>query len=125
LEVNLAETLPKLRGNARQLEDLWVNLLLLARDAANDGFPHTVRVACYAGPERSLVVEVQDDGAPIPSELLGVAFEPDFVGSTIGRGAGMELSICREIVRQHGGEISVASGPEHDTIFRINFPLEG
>jgi signal transduction histidine kinase len=44
------------------------------------------------------------------------------MGSAIGRGTGMELSICREIVRQHSGHIEVESLPRHDTIFRVSLP---
>jgi PAS domain S-box-containing protein len=121
LEVELAEELPLVRGDARQLEDLWVNLLLVARDATNGGGRHTIRLhSRRSGP--SVVVEVRDDGIPIPPELMASIFEPSFIGPTNGRGSGMELSICREIVRQHRGEISAQSSVEGGTVFRVSFP---
>jgi PAS domain S-box-containing protein len=128
LDVDLASNLPAVRGNARQIESLWVNLLLLARDAVTqetyNGYPPTIRIASRLDPPDMIAVEVSDNGLPIPAEQLGTIFEPNFIGNSSGRGAGMELSICREIARQHNGEISVISAPEHDTIFRVSLPAE-
>jgi len=128
LDVDLAPDLPAVRGNARQIESLWVNLLLLARDAVTqetfNGYPPTIRITSRLDPPDMIAVEVSDNGIPIPAELLGTIFEPNFIGNSGGRGAGMELSICREIVRQHNGEIRAISAPEHDTIFRVSLPAE-
>ncbi|MFM8321142.1 MAG: PAS domain S-box protein [Chloroflexota bacterium] len=143
LESHLADELPPVRGNPNQLENLWVNLLLLARDAVSGRMPqsagkngrnggeapengHTycIRVSTKLGPLDSVIVEVCDNGRPIPEDQMATIFEPNFVGPTIGRGTGMELSICREIVRQHNGQVAVESGPERDTIFRVTFPGE-
>jgi PAS domain S-box-containing protein len=123
LKTELAEGLPPVRGNNRQLEDLWVNLLLVARDATTAGGPHTIHVISAWDGAHSAVVEVRDDGEPIPPDQLESIFEPNFIGPTYGRGSGMELSICREIVRQHGGEISARSSREHGTVFRVVLPV--
>jgi two-component system NtrC family sensor kinase len=69
-------------------------------------------------------VEVHDDGALIPAAQLPSIFEPDFVGFADGRGAGLELSICREIVRQHHGQISVDSAAGRGTTFTVQLPAE-
>ncbi|NLG74344.1 MAG: response regulator [Chloroflexi bacterium] len=119
----LDEDIPSLRGNSRQLEDLWVNLLLLARDACHSQPDACIHIRSRAA-GNTLHVEVQDNGKLIPEELLDTIFEPDFVGSSSGRGTGMELSICREIVRQHGGQIAVESRIEHGTTFGVTFNTE-
>lgn len=124
LEVLLNEGIPPVHGNPRQLENLWVNLLLLARDASTDGRGSTIRVTSQAEPSGEVIVKVSDDGRPIPTNQLATIFEPNFVGATSGRGSGMELSICREIVRQHGGVITADSAPDSDTIFRVTLPAE-
>jgi two-component system, NtrC family, sensor kinase len=69
-----------------------------------------------------LVVEISDDGKPILPEKISSIFEPDFANSDSGRGTGMELSVCREIVRQHNGQITAESQAGRDTIFRITLP---
>lgn len=128
LEAQLGEGLPQVRGNAQQLESLWVNLLLLARDAiavqmTNDHQP-AIRVITRAQTLAEVRVEVWDNGRPIPAEQRATIFEPNFVGPTSGRGTGMELSICREIVRQHGGQIAAKSTSDHDTIIFVTLPAE-
>jgi two-component system NtrC family sensor kinase len=124
LKVHLSDELPPVRGNPRQLEDLWVNLLLLARDASNNGSGHTIHVNSRPGPSHSVIVEVCDNGKNIPADKLLSIFEPDFVGPAGTRGTGLELSICREIVRQHQGEITAESPPGRDTIFRVTLPAQ-
>ncbi len=124
LESYLDDGLPSVRGNPRQLESLWVNLLLLAKDASMDGQDHAIRIQSSSNSSGTIVVEVHDNGRPIPTDQLTTIFEPNFVGPAGGRGTGMELSICREIVRQHGGQITVDSSPDRDTIFRVTLPVE-
>jgi len=139
LEIQLDEKIPQIRGNPRQLESLWINLLLLARDACIDQQGRTIKVKSKFQPPDNVVVEVHDNGRPIPKDQLANVFEPNFAGPTIGRGTGMELSICREIVRQHAGKITAESSlsamkgdhsttethiEERDTILKAVFPAE-
>lgn len=124
LVLKLSQDLPEIRGNARKLENLWVNLILLARDASVNYQGQKIMIVTKIIPGNAVLVEIHDEGESIPEEQLASIFEPDFLGVTGGRGSGMELSICREIVRQHGGQITADSALEHDTIFRVVFPAE-
>jgi two-component system cell cycle sensor histidine kinase/response regulator CckA len=126
LESSLSDELPLVRGNSQQLENLWVNLLLLARDAmalqvSNDHQP-MIQVISRLETPAEIVVEIRDNGRPIDANQLASVFEPNFSGPTGGRGTGMELSICREIVRQHGGQITAETNPDHDTIILVSLP---
>jgi two-component system, NtrC family, sensor kinase len=69
-------------------------------------------------------VEVRDNGIPIPAEQYDKIFEPQLLPAGTGRGTGMELSLCREIVRQNNGQIQI-SGNGKETAFSITFSLEG
>jgi PAS domain S-box-containing protein len=124
LEVTLSEEPLMVHGSEGQLENLWINLILLARDACLSDQGHTIWVSSHREADGRATVEIRDDGKPIPAGQLGSIFEPDFAGQAGGRGTGMELSVCREIVRQHGGQISAESSPGHDTIFRVLLPAE-
>ena len=124
LEIEPAEHLPPVPGYPARLEDLWVNLLLLARDAIADGRPHKIFIRSRPGPAGSVTVEVGDDGPVIPPRELETLFEPHFAGAVAGRGNGMEYSICREIVRQHGGQIRATSTPDFGTIVTVELPTE-
>jgi PAS domain S-box-containing protein len=125
LSLELTEGLPPIYGSPRQLEDLWVNLFLHARDATADGQPHHIRLRSGLSAEGHIQVEVNDDGEIIPPGQLKSIFEPDFVGFSNRRGSGLELSICREMVRQHRGQITVDSAPERGTTFTVTLPPEG
>jgi signal transduction histidine kinase len=65
----------------------------------------------------------QDSGPGISPENLGQIFEPFF--TTKEKGSGLGLSICYEIVKDHGGEISAQSEPGHGAAFKICLPREG
>ena len=70
---------------------------------------------------KTIQVEISDDGNPLQEEQLETIFEPQLIPTGIGRGTGIELSLCREIVRQHSGNISVKL-IENNTIFTITLP---
>lgn len=122
IETWLDPGLPSVRGNLHQLIDVWVNLLLLARDASLNRPDFPIQVVSKPEPRGWIQVEVSDYGAPIPVDQLESVFEPNFVGSSSGRGTGLELSICREIIRQHGGEIVAECTPQDQTVIRVSLP---
>jgi PAS domain S-box-containing protein len=124
LEIQLEDKVPSVQGYPTRLEDVWVNLLLLARDATSDGSPHKIFVRSKAFGKDAVVVEVGDDGTMIPSSELESLFEPHFTGAVAGRGNGMEYCICREIVRQHGGQIRATSAADFGTIIEVTLPAE-
>lgn len=124
LRIELEEDLPQIQANPRQLTDLWVNLLLLARGALSRGQTHQIRISSRKEGENAILVEVADNGSPIPAEQYHTIFEPRLIAPGEGRGSGIELSLCREIVRQHHGQISV-SRQDQETVFTIIFAVEG
>ncbi len=124
LQVDLADQLPAVHGNARHFADVWVNLLLLARDAASTNLPHTIRISSTAGPAGFVTVEVYDDGVPIPQAEIKNIFEPNFLRPVGGRGTGIEFSICHEIITQYNGQFVVESSADNGTIFRVQFHTE-
>jgi len=136
LKTELAQPSPTVFANQRQLEDLWVHLLFLARDAirnAKSGENH-ISIKSYRLPEQkpgaaaraqNAVVEVHDTGALIPAEQMATLFEPNLTLPTGGRGSGIELSICREIVRQAQGQIHAVSSPKEGTTIWVQFPCRG
>jgi CheY-like chemotaxis protein len=74
------------------------------------------------GDDGEVVVEVSDDGAGIPEEVLGRIFEPFFTTKPIGTGSGLGLYICQDIVRQLGGRIEVESRVGEGSTFRVHLP---
>lgn len=68
-----------------------------------------------------LFIKITDNGSGIPSNLLEDIFIPFFTTKKDGTGIGLSLS--RQIIRMHGGELSVKSQPFHETSFIISLPL--
>jgi PAS domain S-box-containing protein len=124
LTVLLAEDLPQIIANPRQLADLWVNLLLLARSAMKDKVQHQIHISTSLNAAGEVEICLTDDGIPIPSEQHERIFEPQLIPTGTGRGTGIELSICHEIVRQNNARIFITnSGME--TTFHILFLPRG
>jgi signal transduction histidine kinase len=71
--------------------------------------------------ENRVHIEVEDNGNGIKPEHLSRVFEPFF--TTKDEGTGMGLSVCYQIITQHGGQIHVTSTPGRGTVFHIHLPL--
>jgi signal transduction histidine kinase len=121
----LPETLPPVRANAGELDQVFLNLLLNALDAMPSGGRLEVRAgtALRVGDATSWVeVEVTDTGHGIPAELRERVFEPFLTTKPDGVGSGLGLSICLGLVRSHGGEISIESEPGRPTRALVRLP---
>jgi signal transduction histidine kinase len=106
------------KGCAREIEQVFVNLLINARDASpQDG---EIAVAAEAKPEK-YVVSVSDRGKGITEEEARRAFEPFFTTRTAG-GTGLGLAICREIIERHGGTISLSPRPGGGAVATVGLP---
>lgn len=124
LVTDLQPDLLEVVANSRQLTDLWVNLLLLARSSFEFRGNHTIKIQTRNSDERSIMVLVTDDGSPIRPEDYDTIFEPQLIPTGSGRGTGMELSLCREIVRQNKGNIFI-TGNDKETTFHVSFQGKG
>jgi len=110
------------RADAYYLRQALENLIRNAREALV-GQPDARLHVELARAGSHAVVRVIDNGPGIPADRLTTIFEP-FV-STKGSGMGLGLSISREIVERHGGELRVESAPGAGTTFSVFLPLHG
>jgi signal transduction histidine kinase/CheY-like chemotaxis protein len=111
--------LPEVRGNASEIRQMLLNLLLNASDAMQ----HRGRILVELDlVNDAVVVRVSDEGAGIPEQNLERIFEPFF--TTKGpRGTGLGLAIARKVMGSIGGSISAANRPRGGAIFTLRFPL--
>ncbi len=107
------------RGIEHQLQQVFLNLLLNARDAMPRG--GWLSVATHASAGRA-IAEVADTGSGIPSEHLARIYDPFFSTKPIGRGTGLGLSIAYGIVREHDGTLQCESAVGHGTRFILSLP---
>jgi len=119
LNVDLAEELPAVGGNGNYLQQVFLNLLINARDAMPNGGTITVSTALTGF---HVSIRIGDTGTGIPKDLQEKIFKPFF--STKGeKGTGLGLSICSKIIAQHKGELRVESEVGKGTTFTIYLPV--
>ena len=126
LEVNLPENLPHVVGDERRLELLMSNIIDNAVKFTPEG--GTVKIAGYEEGS-DVVIEISDTGIGIPKEEQSKIFDRFYqVDSSPTRtygGAGLGLSICKEIADLHGGRIEVESDAGKGSTFKVRLPREG
>jgi CheY-like chemotaxis protein len=123
--VDLAPDLPALWADGHQLHQVLVNLITNAHHALRGApAPRRLTLTASADPGQSRVaIEVADTGPGIPPEVLPRLFEPFFTTKPPGQGTGLGLSLCRGIVEDHAGSITVESGVGQGARFRIELPV--
>jgi len=120
--------LPPIWGESNRLEQVFINLVLNARDAIEErrgrqaSLAGQIRVRSWVEDER-VMVSVSDNGVGIPQEQRGQIFEPYFTTKDVGKGTGLGLSISYGIVRDYGGVIEVVSQEGQGTTFLLAFPM--
>jgi signal transduction histidine kinase len=123
----LAERLPRVWGDADQLQQVLLNLTVNAMHAVGEGGRVRVRTRVVSDDQEahplSVEVSVADNGPGIPSEDLSRIFDPFFTTKDAVGGTGLGLAISREIVARHQGEIHVETTPETGSCFIVTFPV--
>ena len=124
VEAELAEDLPAIHGNPGKLQQVFLNLLLNAKDAMPGGGQLRVMTQ-YNGHVEALV---SDSGSGIAPEHLKRIYDPFFTTKTMPkpgerRGTGLGLSVSYGIIQEHAGKIAVESAIGAGTTFHLEFPL--
>jgi PAS domain S-box-containing protein len=117
--------LPNVNGDPHHLMQVFLNLVMNAEQAIREVRDRgTLRIRMARGEDAILAV-FQDDGPGIPAEILPKIFDPFYTTKRPGRGTGLGLSICKAILREHGGNVEVASGPGGGAVFTVSIPIAG
>ena len=123
-DVSVAPDLPLVGMNSGRMEQVLLNLLINAGQAADkeDSF---VRLSVNAAEDGTLVrIAVTDNGCGIDPEVLPRIFDPFFTTKLKEEGTGLGLSISQQIVKEHGGTIAVESTPGKGTVFTVDLPAQ-
>lgn len=123
--LDLGEGLPPLWADAHQLHQVLVNLVTNAHHAMRRlPPPRRIRVAARLDGARGRVrLTIADSGPGIPQDLHDKIFEPFFTTKPAGEGTGLGLSLCRGIIEEHGGTLTLESAPGQGATFVIELPL--
>jgi PAS domain S-box-containing protein len=111
---------PDVEGDKDRLEQTFLNLIVNAADAMPRGGKLVVGVSL--DDEGWVELTMRDTGLGIPPDSLQRIFEPFHTTKAPGKGTGLGLVVCRSIVLDHGGQITVESRLDEGTCFRLRFP---
>jgi signal transduction histidine kinase len=117
---NYAPNLPKVMASGSELNQVWTNLIDNACDAMKSSGNLTIRTALE---NNFVLVEIADNGAGIPPEVMSRIFDPFFTTKGVGEGTGLGLDVVSRIIKNIGGQISVKSVPG-DTRFQVRIPTQ-
>jgi len=129
---DIEKDLPKINADQSRLEQVFINLLLNARDAIEERWgPRettsgdkkiSLRTKLMG---RTIVCEVCDTGKGVSRALADKIFEPFFTTKEVGKGTGLGLSISYGFVKDCGGDIQVAPNMTEGACFIVKFPVPG
>lgn len=109
-----------LEADEKLLEQVMINLINNSRHALGEAANPEIQLSARIDHDMA-IIEVKDNGSGIPEDMIGNIFIPFF--TTRAEGSGIGLSLSRQIMRLHGGSISVKSRPGEETIFTLKLPL--
>jgi signal transduction histidine kinase len=124
---SLWKTLPVVHGDANSIQRVLINVLDNAVDACADkGTIKIVTFECPPATHRAagITIEIIDSGVGIPPEMLPKIFDLFVTTKPPGKGTGMGLVICQEIIKAHGGAIHIASQLGAGTTVSIYLPSD-
>jgi len=128
---NLDPKLPPVLADFNRLEQIFVNLLINARDAIEEkwetegvSIKEPKRIYLKTGiQEGKIAISVMDNGSGMPDQARSRIFEPFYTTKDVGKGTGLGLSISYGIVQDYDGTITVNSKENEGSEFVIQFPL--
>ena len=123
LDLDIPEDFPKICTNAEYLEQVLINLLINASQAL-DKKDNWIRLGATIGPNwhEHVIIEVSDNGCGMADETMQRIFDPLFTTKDPGKGTGLGLYVCHNLIENIGGRIEVESNPGHGTKFRVILP---
>lgn len=120
LERELGE-LPEIYCDLGQLNQVFMNIIMNAVQAIEENGIIKIR-SWYE--DSQVCVSIADNGKGIPYDVQNRIFEPFFTTKAVGEGTGLGLSVSYDIIRKHGGELTVESLPGQGATFMIRLPVE-
>jgi len=120
LRKSFAENLPEVFADTDQLQQVFLNLFLNARDAMPEGGELSIKTS---NSNRQIQIAVADSGTGIDARNLKRIFDPFFTTKSTGKGTGLGLAVCYGIITAHGGKIEVSSSGKSGTTFFVMLPV--
>ncbi len=127
VKVNISKELPPVLMNTDALHQLFLNLFINSVDAMPNGGELSVTADTITTTEtffpNKVEICVADTGEGISPEVLSKIFDPFFTTKPPGKGTGLGLAVCKDIVERYNGTMTVQSEPGKGTTFSLKFPV--
>jgi signal transduction histidine kinase len=123
LKTELAENLPPVMGNAAQIQQVFINLIINAEQEMIRAHGKGTLTITSGVIQDGVKISFSDDGQGISPENMKKIFTPFFTTKEVGKGTGLGLSICHGIITEHGGKIYAESEPGRGATFIIELPI--
>lgn len=124
IEKHLENGLPQIMGDHIKLEQVFLNLIINARDAmcSNDSKNERKLTITTQRGHNQVVMLFSDTGVGIPDKAKQKIFDPFFTTKEVGKGTGLGLAISHGIMEDHGGKIELVESRENEgTTFKLTF----
>ena len=121
LKKDFTDDSPKVFADADQLQQVFLNFFLTARDAMPDGGDLLISTKQTTG---TLQIEICDSGFGISETDRKKIFDPFYTTKPTGKGTGLGLAVCYGIITAHGGKIEVSSNESNGASFLISLPID-
>jgi two-component system NtrC family sensor kinase len=119
----LDQTLPFIEGDANQIKQVFMNMMVNAAEAMSEGGGAFTITTGSSSDRSSIFISFQDEGTGIPAEIQSKIFDPFFTTKGVGKGTGLGLSTSYGIIQSHHGNIDVTSSHGEGTTFTIYLPI--
>ena len=114
-----------INGSPSQINQVFLNIITNAVQAMPERVePNVITLRTAMEDEKTVRIEIEDNGSGIPKDALSKIFDPFFTTKPVGQGTGMGLSISYQIIQAHGGQLLVDSEVGVGTVFTILLPVK-
>ncbi|MBF0444904.1 MAG: PAS domain-containing protein [Magnetococcales bacterium] len=123
LKLTLGKSMPRILGNSRQLEQVFINVILNALQSLDTRDMGVMVTTSYNKKDAEVMLVVEDEGCGVDIENISRLTEPFFSTKINAGGTGLGLSISNLIILKHNGAIRFETRPKGGTKVTINFPI--
>ena len=120
---DLSPHLPTIRGNFANLGQVVLNIIQNAIDAVGESGGKIFLRTRYDAAAGRVIFRCRDTGPGIPEKIRKDIFKPFFTTKTVGKGTGLGLYICHEIIQRHGGNLILEKGDREGAGFVVRLPV--